>query len=1025
MSTPATSPEEIRQAIWENRESPNGPSRNARAEELLAAAEQSGDAELVRLGLFNLIDAYEFSTERGKLIVPFARLLQEWDRDPSGFDRWDVQSLHWRFKWVSSGMLDLPDIPLTSIRQWLQEMGRRYAVAGYSVRAVRQSEYYLAYEIGDDEAADRALAAWTSADRDQMSDCHACELNEQGGYWARREQDEKALTTWAPVLEGEHVCAEEPHRVLAEALVPLVRLGRLDEARTYHLRGYRMAKGNESLLRSIGHHIEFCALTGNEARGLEILAEHAGHLGPLNDADAQLGFGGGTLLLLGRLLELGHGALPAAPYQGSPRTVAELHGILLAEATALTARFDVRNGTGASSARLAARLGQRPLVEALPLGVRAGALVARPVTPAAGSSQAAGTVVPEPGVQELAVRARELRSAGHPSADALWDRIEVLAEESGTATGPLLHAELLEHRAIRKGRAGGEPVADGTVRELFWGVVGAFGTAGDPGRAALNGTRVAVAAAQEGAPDEEIRSALDTAAALIGAIPDDDPLKARRLATLELTRIKLEAFTAQRAYAHGRAEQTAEQSAEHGSGHEHGPGHDVAAEARFLAAMGDFVGRYGAGAGDPRETVGEHEGAGAREGADAQWPADPHQLADLVAEAEEALAQEAVQAQDWERADSLLAAAARRNQDAGRPWHAVETLTRLARLRMMLGRLPEAEETARAAVECAAEVTDADELGGARLALAEALYRQDGKEPEAATYALEAAHWFDAAGESAGAGAYARLILAQAYGECDRAAEAAEILESALPDLLEHGEEQAVRARDVLAHLLRQLGEGKAAAEQYLLAADTAKDWDNAPAKARLAMLAGECLAEQEGLGEQAEQAYVRAAQLWQEAGDTFGHVRALRAWAWLAAEEEYDDEGEETGQDLDKARELMGQALAALDGDGPEYRLERARTWSQLGQLLYGDEADGHAQEVVDLNRRAADALREFGPAELAERASCVLRVAWQEKELDRADEGRAALADFVGELKALATESEAAAELLAQMEQRLEHFD
>ena len=25
---------------------------------------------------------------------------------------------------------------------------------------------------------------------------------------------------------------------------------------------------------SVGRHIEFCALTGNEARGLEILAEH-------------------------------------------------------------------------------------------------------------------------------------------------------------------------------------------------------------------------------------------------------------------------------------------------------------------------------------------------------------------------------------------------------------------------------------------------------------------------------------------------------------------------------------------------------------------------------------------------------------------------------------------------------------------------------------------------------------------------------------------------------------------------------
>ncbi|MEU8887421.1 hypothetical protein [Streptomyces sp. NPDC048442] len=259
--------------------------------------------------------------------------------------------------------------------------------------------------------------------------------------------------------------------------------------------------------------------------------------------------------------------------------------------------------------------------------------------------------------------------------------------------------------------------------------------------------------------------------------------------------------------------------------------------------------------------------------------------------------------------------------------------------------------------------------------MAEALYQQDGKEPEAATHALEAAHWYDAAGEGAGAGAYARLILAQAYGASDRAAEGAEILESALPDLLAHGDEQAVRARDTLGRLLRELGEEKAAAEQYLLAAEIADGWDHPAPKARLAMLAGECLAGQEGLEVQAEQAYLRAAELWQQAGETFGYVRALRA-----------------------------------------------RTWSQLSQLLYSE--DGQGDEVVELSVRASEALREFGPDELGERASCVLRVAWTEQGRGRKDEGRAALAAFVEELRPMAQESETAADMLEGLEKRLKHF-
>lgn len=439
-------PAEIQEGLAENGQAPYGTARNVRAEELTAAAERSGEPELLRRALFAQIDAYEWSAERTKLTVPFARLLQEYDRDPAAFPDWEVHSLFWDFKWVTGSIVDTPDIPVAAVERWLVDMERRYRIAGYSERTVRQAEFYLADATGDLARADVAMAGWAAAERDRMSDCHACEINELGYYKALKGQDSEAIEVWEPVLAGRNTCKEEPHRVLAQSLLPLVRLDRLTEARSHHLRGYRLARGDESLLRQIGEHIEFCALTGNEPRGLEILAEHAAHLRPLADVQAQLEFSGGILVLLRRLVELGHGDLPAVPLQGAAgRTVRELYDRLYADASAIAARFDARNGNAHISGRFEERIARQPLLDALPLGVRSSQL---PSSGARGGSGVPGqrrgtgllsgaekTAGPEKtsggdagrltvvGLAELTVRARSLRDQGHPGAHAVWEQV--------------------------------------------------------------------------------------------------------------------------------------------------------------------------------------------------------------------------------------------------------------------------------------------------------------------------------------------------------------------------------------------------------------------------------------------------------------------------------------------------------------------------------------------------------------------------------------------------------------------------
>ncbi|GAA1872742.1 hypothetical protein [Myceligenerans crystallogenes] len=360
----------LQQAIWDSQRLPRGTARVTAAEELTERAAALGPKEHAK-ALIHQIEALYYTDYSERIMTPFATALRLYDQDPGSFDHWDTHSLFWTFKWVTNGMHDLPQVPLASIEAWLARMRERYAAAGHTERAVAMCEYQLAQHVGDTGRAALAYARWITADRGEMADCDTCETREQGRWLLESEGDDAALERWQPILTGGETCGEEPHVTLADSLLPLVRTGRLDEARRNHLRGYELAKGQENLVRSVADHVEFCALTGNEGRGLEILAAHRGHLGPGDVPDTRMWFLAAAALLMDRLVALGRGELRVPGPDGTEPTAAELAAHARAEALALAARFDERNGTQAVSDRVRARLDAEPLLARLPLGLRA------------------------------------------------------------------------------------------------------------------------------------------------------------------------------------------------------------------------------------------------------------------------------------------------------------------------------------------------------------------------------------------------------------------------------------------------------------------------------------------------------------------------------------------------------------------------------------------------------------------------------------------------------------------------------
>lgn len=419
---------EISAALTENSETPYGVARSTRAEQLVAAAEETGELPLTITALSDQIEAYEYDGGSEHILVPFARLLRLWDEHPEAFTAATRHGLHWYFKWVTSGMISLPTVPLSTVRRWLDEMRTRYAQAGFSAQAFHACAYDVASHLGDLDEAQRTFDAWQAARRDQMSNCTACDRHNAGHWYVDLDRDDEALRLWEPVLSGQLSCAEEPHRALASSLLPLVRLGRTDAARANHLRGYRMVRGRPNLRKAVGLHLEFVAVTGNEARGLEILAEHSSWLAPgVGKPIARMEFLCGVGVLLRRLGELGHTDLPVAvpvavpvalavpngagagtPGPGaSTRSVGELLTTVERELAEITRQFDARNGTTAVSDRIVARLAGPTRVASLPLGAR----VAVPGTspgPEAAADEAAAVPGQSPATTATATQLEEI-----------------------------------------------------------------------------------------------------------------------------------------------------------------------------------------------------------------------------------------------------------------------------------------------------------------------------------------------------------------------------------------------------------------------------------------------------------------------------------------------------------------------------------------------------------------------------------------------------------------------------------------
>lgn len=358
----------FQQLIEEIDRTPWGPAEQALVADAVALAVEIGDERLEYEARMRQTASANMGGATDVMLNSFAWCLAHHDADPQRFPA-DLDNggadLMWQFKWMASSLRSSPAFSQEQIAAVLDDMETHYRAAGLGVSGVLTARFEDAWDAGRFDDAEALRVQLEATPRDDHSHCDACGRSQFAGFFAETERDADAIRLVEEMIEGGFSCGEEPEHALSRVLRPYLRAGRPDEAKTAHLRSYRLAKDNPDNLRIVANNIVFAALTGNEARALSMIERHIGWLAHdgLN-VDAHFAALAAFAVALDRVTAAGHGETPVrgadaaalVPYFGAHEGVwsaAELAASAWAAAERIGAEFDRRDGTDGHARSLA------------------------------------------------------------------------------------------------------------------------------------------------------------------------------------------------------------------------------------------------------------------------------------------------------------------------------------------------------------------------------------------------------------------------------------------------------------------------------------------------------------------------------------------------------------------------------------------------------------------------------------------------------------------------------------------------
>ena len=301
------------------------------------------------------------------LLVSFAKTLAIHDSNPEKFplDAGDGEHLLFQYKWVAEQLNNSPTYSLAQINATYADMERRFRESGHSMSGYLQIRFSSAVDRGEFDEAAKYYTQLQATPSDELSHCEACSRAEAAHYHVERGDSERALELYEEIFSGGLACAEEPEHSEASAMFLHLRRGDVARAKALHYKSLAAVKQNIDPGPMLLAHIEFCVVTGNVARALDLAEQYPSVFRtPLLNGALQFKALTVLALLADALVDAGQGGRTihgtAAPevsrlldvIESRERTATEIAPLAWARAQTIADQFDARNGTAYYNERL-------------------------------------------------------------------------------------------------------------------------------------------------------------------------------------------------------------------------------------------------------------------------------------------------------------------------------------------------------------------------------------------------------------------------------------------------------------------------------------------------------------------------------------------------------------------------------------------------------------------------------------------------------------------------------------------------
>ena len=236
-------------------------------EEAIRIADLHGDIELGYRLRRDLVDLASHGLKYDVYGVTFAWCFAQAQRDP---ERFLPQDLLYHYQHVIGKLVNFPQFRRDMYEDLFADVVKHLRVHGYSPRTVMIERRSVAIDFGDLKMAEAADLEWRKHPRDAMSAGLGFESGRQIEYEHTRGADEKAIEVmdkWFGNSRREDWCDDW---IGGEALLPLLRLGRVEQAATLHVRYWKQIRAGSGYQWFWGPHLSFLGLTDNIDRGIRV-----------------------------------------------------------------------------------------------------------------------------------------------------------------------------------------------------------------------------------------------------------------------------------------------------------------------------------------------------------------------------------------------------------------------------------------------------------------------------------------------------------------------------------------------------------------------------------------------------------------------------------------------------------------------------------------------------------------------------------------------------------------------------------